>query len=239
MSRPQVVVLALLTCIPIPLLSLAATVVPLPGILERAAATFVPFVPPTLGDEEGRVARESASAVGTLGIVRRPSEQSVASLAPRTTPTRGGLTRGAQDVLEPSLAPTGDPTTQPGNWTPDPTPTGDADEPGQSPPTGTDPTHPTTPPTGEPSADVPTAGDTGGSSAPSGSGGTPSGDPPGQTRGHGKAGTPPGQGDSGPPSDTGGSNPGGSGNGSGQGAPPKSEPPAGGGASPGAGGRRP
>ncbi len=239
MSRPQVVALALLTCVPIPLLSLAATVVPLPEMLERAAATFVPFVPPTLGDDEGRVARESASAVRTLGIVHRPSEQSASSLAPRAVARAhgGGRRRGAteaQDVLEPSLAPEGNPAAQPGNWTPDSTPTGGAGEQGESPPSGTDPT---TPVAGEPSGDAPIAGDTGGSPAPSGSGGTTSGDAPGQTSGHGKAGSPPGQGDSGPPSDNGGGNSGGSGNGSGQGTPP-SEPPGGGGTPPGAGGPR-
>ncbi len=235
LSRPQVIALAVLTCVPIPLLSLAATVVPLPQVLERAVATFVPFVAPTLGDDERRVARESASVVRALGIVHRPYEQTVSSIAPRKGPTRaGGLTRGARGVLDPPLAPEGDPTAQPGNLTPDSTPPGGAGEQGESPPSGTDPT---TPPAGQPSGDAPTGGDTGGSSASSGSGGTPSGDSPGQAKDHGNAGSPPGQADAGPPSDPGGGNSGGSGNGSGQGAPPTSEPPRGGGASPGAGGR--
>ncbi len=237
LSRPQVVALALLTCVPIPLLSLAATVVPLPQVLERAVATFVPFVAPTLGDDEGRVARESASAVRALGIVHRPYEQSVSSIAPREGPARaGGLTRGVPGGLDPRLAPEGDPTTQPGEGTPDSTPPGGAGDHDESPPSGTDPT---TPPAGGPSGDAPTGGDTGGSSVPTGSGGTPSGDPPGQAKDHGNASSLPGQADAGPPSDPGGGNSGGSGNGSGQGAPPKSEPPAGGGASPGAGDRRP
>ena len=233
LSRPQVLALVLLTCVPIPLLSLAATVVPLPEILERAAATFVPFVAPTLGEDEGRVARESASAVHTLGIVHRPSEQSASSLAPRTASTRsGGSTRGARGELDSPFAPEGNPSTQPGKWTPDSTPTGGPGGQGESPPSGADPT---IPPAEGPS-DAPTGGNTGGSPAPSGSGDTPSGDAPGQTSSHGKAGSPPGQGDKEPPSDPGGGNSGGSGNGSGQGPPAKSEPPAGGGASPGAGG---
>ena len=237
MSRPQVVALALLTCVPIPLLSLAARVVPLPKILERAAATFVPFVAPTLGDDEGRVARESASAVRALGIVYRPSEQSVSTSTARTGHTRsGGFTRGVRGVPDPRLAPAEGPTTQPGEGTPDSTLPGGAGEQGESPPSGSDPT---TPPAGGPSGDAPTGGNTGGSPAPSGSGGTPSGDAPGQASGQGKAGSPPGQGDAGPPSDTGGGSPGGFGNGPGQGAPPPSEPPGGGGASPGAGGPRP
>ncbi len=222
LSRPQVIALAVLTCVPIPLLSLAATVVPLPQILERAAATFVPFVAPTLGDDEGRVARESASAVRALGIVHRPSEQSVSSLAPRTRPTRvGGFTRGARGVLDPPLAPEEGPTTRPGEGTPDATPPGDAG--------------PTTPPAGGPSGDAPTGGNTGSGSSPTDSGG-PAGDPPGQASGHGKADSPPGQADAGPPYNAGGGNSGGSGNGSGQGAPPETGPPTGGGAPPHAGG---
>ena len=237
LSYRQIIALALVACIPIPLLSLAATVVPLPQILERAAASFVPFVAPTLGDDEGRVARESASAVRALGIVHRPYEQSVSSLASSAGPTRGGaLTHGVRGVLDPSLAPDGGPTTQPGEGAPDSTPPGGAGEQGESPPSGTDPT---APPAGEPPGDAPTGGDTGGSSTPSGSGGTPSGDPPGQASGHGKAGSPPGQEDAGPPSDTGGGNSGGSGNGSGGGSPPETGPPTGGGAPPHAGGRSP
>ena len=237
LSRSQVVALALLTCVPIPLLSLAATVVPLPQVLERAVATFVPFVAPTLGDDEGRVARESASAVRALGIVHRPSEQSVSSIAPREGPARaGGLTRGVSGGLDPRLAPEGDPTTQPGEGTPDSTPPGGAGGHDESPPSGTDPT---TPPAGGPSGDTPPGGNTGGSPAPSGSGGTPSGDAPGQASDHGKAGSPPGQGDAGLPSDPGGGNSGGSGNSSGQGAPPETGPPAGGGAPPQAGGGSP
>jgi len=236
LSYRQIVVLALVACIPIPLLSLAATVVPLPQILERAAATFVPFVAPTLGDDEGRVARESASAVRALDIVHRPSEQSISSLAPRTGPTRaGGVTRGVRGVLDPPLAREGGPTTQPGDGTAE-TPTGGDGEQGESPPSGSDPT---TPPAGGPSGDTPPGGNTGGSPAPSGSGGTPSGDAPGQASDHGKAGSPPGQGDAGPPSDTGGGNSGGSGNGSGGGSPPETGPPTGGGAPPHAGGRSP
>jgi len=229
LSYRQIVALALVACIPIPLLSLAATVVPLPQILERAAATFVPFVAPTLGDDEGRVARESASAVSALGIVHRPSEQSASSLAPRTRPTRGGgLTRGARGVLDPPLAPAEGPATRPGEGAPDSTPPGGTGEQGEPPPSGADPT---TPPTGGPSGDAPTGGDTGGPSPPTGSGG-PASDPPGQTSGHGNAGSPPGQGDAG------GGNSGGSGNGSGAGTPPETGPPTGGGTPPDAGGPR-
>jgi len=237
LSRPQVVALALLTCVPIPLLSLAAMVVPLPQILERAAATFVPFVAPTLGDDEGRVARESASAVRALGIVHRPSEQSVSSLAQRAGPTRvGGGTRAGPSAPDPSLAPDGGPTTQPSEGAPDSTPPSGTGEQGESPPSGADPT---APPAGGPPGDAPGGGNTDGQGAPNGSGGTPPGDAPGQASDHGKPGSPLGQGDPGPPSDPGGRNSGGSVNSSGQGAPPTSEPPTGGGASPGAGGRRP
>lgn len=43
LTRPQSVGVMLLACFPLPLLSLGAMVVPLPEIIERAAAGFIPF----------------------------------------------------------------------------------------------------------------------------------------------------------------------------------------------------
>ena len=74
LPRRHVLALAVLICIPVPLLSLGATVVPLPGLVERAVATFAPFVAPALGKNEGRVVRQRAVAVRALEIRHRPSE---------------------------------------------------------------------------------------------------------------------------------------------------------------------
>jgi hypothetical protein len=75
LSRRQLLVIALLTCIPIPLFSYAATVVPLPEILERAAADFVPFISPSTGGS-GELVREEAAPPHAVEILYRPSERS-------------------------------------------------------------------------------------------------------------------------------------------------------------------
>ena len=56
LTHKQIAGIILLACVPLPLLSLAAAVVPLPEMVERAAARFIPFAPPTLGDDPRRVA---------------------------------------------------------------------------------------------------------------------------------------------------------------------------------------
>src|SRR6185437_14984238 len=43
LTRRQLIILALLACVPLPLLSVATTVIPFPEIIERAAAQFLPF----------------------------------------------------------------------------------------------------------------------------------------------------------------------------------------------------
>ena len=51
LPRRHVLLVALLVCIPLPLLSLAAMVLPLPQLLERATATFISFATQTEGQE--------------------------------------------------------------------------------------------------------------------------------------------------------------------------------------------
>src|SRR6188508_3115569 len=45
LTRRQLLVLALLACVPLPLLSIATTAAPLPEVVQRAAAGLVPFSP--------------------------------------------------------------------------------------------------------------------------------------------------------------------------------------------------
>jgi hypothetical protein len=47
LTRRQLLVLGLLACVPLPLLSIGTAVVPLPEIIQRAAASLVPFAPAT------------------------------------------------------------------------------------------------------------------------------------------------------------------------------------------------
>lgn len=81
LSRRQLVVVGLLTCIPVPLCSFGAMVVPLPQILERSAASFVTLLAPASHHGDAGVVRERAVAVKGLEIIYRPSEHSVPSRA--------------------------------------------------------------------------------------------------------------------------------------------------------------
>lgn len=84
MPRRQVIAVAVLMCVPLPLLSLTATLVPLPEIVERAAATFVSVAGP-VADSEERLIREKPVAVRSVEITYSPSEQApVSALAGRT-----------------------------------------------------------------------------------------------------------------------------------------------------------
>lgn len=77
LTRPQVVGVMLLACFPLPLLSLGAMVVPLPEIIERAAAGFIPFASSDLKVETTRVARPSPGKRRTEAGVRRAAVRSV------------------------------------------------------------------------------------------------------------------------------------------------------------------
>ena len=87
----HVALLALLVCVPVPLFSLGATVVPLPGLVVRAVATFAPFVSPIVGDDQGRAVRQQAVAVEALEIQLRPAERVSAPAPAKVVRTRGAV----------------------------------------------------------------------------------------------------------------------------------------------------
>jgi hypothetical protein len=88
LPRRHVVVIAVLVCVPLPLLSLGALIVPLPELLERAAASFVSIAVPTR-DHDGLL-REKASPTA-LRIVYRFGE-------PLTAPVEAPATTRASDA---------------------------------------------------------------------------------------------------------------------------------------------
>lgn len=71
LPRRHLVAIAILMCVPLPLFSLAAAVVPLPQMVERVAATFISIAAPAL-DGDGSVIRESRIAVRSVEIVYAP-----------------------------------------------------------------------------------------------------------------------------------------------------------------------
>jgi hypothetical protein len=81
MPRRHVVAIALLLCVPLPLLSLAATVIPLPQIVQRATATFISIAVPVVDD--GPLMREKTAAVRPVEITYEPSERVRAATAVR------------------------------------------------------------------------------------------------------------------------------------------------------------
>ena len=74
MPRRHVVAIAVLMCVPLPLLSLAATVMPLPQIVQRAAATFISITVPVVGSDDPLL-REKAAPVRRVEITYESSEQ--------------------------------------------------------------------------------------------------------------------------------------------------------------------
>jgi hypothetical protein len=110
LTRRQIAGIVLIACVPLPLLSLATTIVPLPQLVERAAARFIPFVPATLEDEPKRVVR---AAPARAHPADRPPRQREAAgsrvqAAPptRTTnPTRTPVKRTAESAPRASAPP--------------------------------------------------------------------------------------------------------------------------------------
>jgi len=98
LTRRQIVAVALLTCGPLPLFSLVATVGPLPDLVERVAARLVPFAQGTLGGDEGRVIRERAALAGSLDdLLDSPTGRAATSAAPDTTRAdQGGVQAGVR-----------------------------------------------------------------------------------------------------------------------------------------------
>ncbi|MFO7573182.1 MAG: hypothetical protein R6W48_11380 [Gaiellaceae bacterium] len=91
-SWTRSVAVALLACVPLPLLSLGGMLLPIPELVQRAAATFAPLAP-FLEDEGDRVVRQRAAA--------RPLEIKIAAgggptaLVLRTSGADGALERAA------------------------------------------------------------------------------------------------------------------------------------------------
>jgi len=96
LPRRHLLAIAILMCVPLPLLSLAAMVVPLPQLIERAAATFISIASPTL-DGEGPVMRESKIAVRSPEIVYDSLEQHALSQMDDASP-RAGSAAAARDI---------------------------------------------------------------------------------------------------------------------------------------------
>ncbi len=253
LSRRNLAAIAILACVPLPLLSLGAMAVPLPQFVERAAASFMSLAAPVL-DSDGPVIRERRVAVRSVEIVYTQHEQRVSSTddaspthaasgpSSRGVPTRGDLAAAAAEIpkgggtqatpADPDAGPTDDPTDEgaPGGGdgpVPEDPRTGGGG-PGDGQPAPGPQTEPpsSTPPAPGGGAGSGGGGGTGGGGS-SGGGGTGGGkqEPPSS------GGTPPGGG-GGKPTDpgTGPTEPPGNGNGSPPEAPPgKNDAPPGGG----------
>jgi hypothetical protein len=107
LTRRQLLVLALLACIPLPVLSFATAAAPLPEIVQRAAAGLIPFSPSDRGTPTGR----ENIAPRSRGVHRRtpakrspaPTEGSRAS-SPRTQKAATGKARSPSVRKHPSRA---------------------------------------------------------------------------------------------------------------------------------------
>jgi hypothetical protein len=89
-TRLRSISVALLACVPLPLLSLGAMLLPIPDLAERAAANFAPF----LESSGERVVRERVAA-RTLEIRVDPSEPTVVAEVPASGI---GITRSPKAV---------------------------------------------------------------------------------------------------------------------------------------------
>lgn len=103
LTRSQLALVAVLACVPLPLLSFGAMVAPLPEIIERGAASFVPFgtggVTPVRADR--RTSETAGSTKTEIRARRRSTRAYVAS-------TGGVETRpGAHTAARPKSAVTG------------------------------------------------------------------------------------------------------------------------------------
>jgi hypothetical protein len=135
LTRRQLLVLALLACVPLPLLSIATTAAPLPEIVQRAAAGLVPFSPAerrTKGvhesvEPQSQRRRASAKASNAPAAVSRASSASTQASTgkPRASSVQNRPGRAAQGVAvtptrsggDRSAGPSGQ--TEPASNTPD------------------------------------------------------------------------------------------------------------------------
>ena len=103
LTRAQLTCVALLIVVPLPALSLGALVVPLPQLMERAAAGFIPFGPPDVEALEPRAVDRAPAAPAPRkrrATVRRsvPTPPSLRSAQPRSSTTRSGQKRATRAV---------------------------------------------------------------------------------------------------------------------------------------------
>jgi translation initiation factor IF-2 len=209
LSRREALAVAALAGVPIPLLSLAAAVVPLPQMLERAAASFVPFLAPTLGADEGRIVRERATPGRPLVAIEAVHDPSAVSARRPTAAADGVGGRAPRRSLSPAATAVARPEPRPRAEGLEPPPTSAPPESAAPPSPGTDsaPTggEPQPPTKGAP--DAPTGS---GTPSPSPRGTEPAPEPPKPAPG---APSSPGATEKGPPAGTGGGSTQGSGGG--------------------------
>jgi hypothetical protein len=95
LTRRQVLVVALVTCGPLPLLSLGAALVSLPALVERATTTLIPFATVPL-DADARVVGPRVEAdlaePGSRTVARRSPQLSIARAARAETTDRPSRT---------------------------------------------------------------------------------------------------------------------------------------------------
>lgn len=84
LTRAQAMGLMLLVCVPLPALSLGAFLAPLPEVMERGAASFLPFVEPTLEEGPGRVVRKLSARPGKAPARNEGSSSPSASTSSRS-----------------------------------------------------------------------------------------------------------------------------------------------------------
>ena len=239
LSRGQVWLLAFLICVPVPVLSYAAGVVPLPEMLERAAASFAPLFSAAESGEVRLVRADGSGSVEALAIRYLPSPEkgeqadavTAAPATHRASVTRRRLVVDGPGGRTPLHDTGGDTTTAPGAdpplETPSPPPVADETPPLDQPKAGPDspgapepgPSNPSGKPTGG-SGSGGNTGTGGNGQGPQGGGsgsGKGKGTPPSSPGNGGNASppeSPPGQGSGGNPP-TGGSAGGGGGGGNG------------------------
>jgi uncharacterized membrane protein YgcG len=221
LSRRQICLLALVVCVPVPLLSYAAGAVPLPEMLQRAAASFAPFFG-AVETSDVRLTRADSSVEPlairylpsqTTGsdaeVAARPAHQRVAG---RATASRRRQTIARADDASPQ-SPGGDTTiaADPNPTPEEPSPQPDAPQaqPPDQPKVGPETPSAPGPAPSTPSSGTPTGHGGGGGAGTGGSGqgsqgggsGGGSGTPPSTGNGSGGSppASPPGQGSGGTP----------------------------------------
>ena len=104
LSRRQLAFVAVLACLPLPLLSLATVVFPIPAAVDRAAAGFMPFVTPAA--EETPRSAERARTSGPHRHRTRTQQHRTTIAVSRAAPARARSAR-----VEGKQQPGGDSTT--------------------------------------------------------------------------------------------------------------------------------